>query len=187
MKCSVFIATSADGYIATEDGGVEWLEKAGNADVDMGDQVDMGTNDYMTSFDCMIMGRKSMEKLSSFNLTPEQWPYGEARLIVLSKTVKEVPENLNKRVEIYSGDIPTLINQLESEGFLHAYVDGGETITSFLNLQLINEMTITQAPILLGAGRPLFGKTFKQIKLENARAIAYPNNFIQLKYQVSYL
>lgn len=25
MKCSVYIATSADGYIATPDGGVDWL------------------------------------------------------------------------------------------------------------------------------------------------------------------
>ncbi len=31
MKCSVFIATSVDGYIATKDGGVEWLERVGGA------------------------------------------------------------------------------------------------------------------------------------------------------------
>jgi dihydrofolate reductase len=187
MKCSVFIATSADGYIATEEGGVEWLEMAGKANVDMGDQSDMGAKNYMASFDCMIMGRKTMEILSSFNLTPEQWPYGDARIIVLSNTVKEVPENLKDKAEIYSGDIPALIAQLESEGFSHAYIDGGTTITSFLNLQLINEMTITHAPILLGAGKPLFGKTFKHIKLESAQAIAYPNDFIQIKYQVNYL
>jgi dihydrofolate reductase len=187
MKCSVFIATSADGYIATEDGGVEWLESAGKNDVDMGEQSDMGFGSYIADVDCMIMGRKCMEKISSFNLTPEQWPYGDRRIIVLSNTVTVPPANLKDKVEMYSGDIPTLIDQLESEGFKHAYIDGGTTITSFINLKLINEMIITRAPVLLGEGRPLFGKTNKQINLENAQAKAYPNAFIQVQYTVNYL
>jgi dihydrofolate reductase len=187
MKCSICIATSADGFIATEDGEVEWLETAGNADVDMGDESDMGMTDYLASVDCMIMGRKCMDKISSFNLTPGQWPYGDIRIIVLSNTIKEAPENLRGRVEIYSGEIPALISRLESEGFQHAYVDGGTTITYFINLKLINELNITQAPVLLGTGIPLFGKMYKHIKLEQAQATAYPNDFITTNYKVSYL
>ena len=186
MKCSVFIATSADGYIATDDGGVEWLESAGNPDVDMGEQADMGFGSYIADVDCMVMGRKCMEKISSFNLTPEQWPYGDRRIIVLSNTVAEPPANLTDKVEMYSGDIPTLISQLEKSGFKHAYIDGGATITAFINLQLINELIVTRAPVLLGGGLPLFGKTYKQIKLGNAQAKAFPNDFIQVKYTVSY-
>jgi dihydrofolate reductase len=134
----------------------------------------------------MIMGRKCMEKISSFNLTPEQWPYGNTRIIVLSHTVKEAPDNLKGKIEIYSGNIQTLIAQIENEGFSHAYIDGGATITSFINLQLINEMTITQAPVLLGEGKPLFGKIIKHIKLTGSHATAYPNDFIQMNYQVNY-
>jgi dihydrofolate reductase len=186
MKCSVFIATSADGYIATEDGGVEWLEKAGKANADMGNQADMGFLTYIASVDCMVMGRKCMEKISSFNLTPEQWPYGATRIIVLSNTLIEAPDNLKKYVEMYSGDIPELMSRLENEGFQHAYIDGGTTITAFINLELINEMTITRAPMLLGAGLPLFGKINKNIKLEDAQATAYPNDFIQIEYKISY-
>lgn len=187
MKCSVFIATSADGYIATTDGGVAWLETSGKTDVDLGDQPDMGFNNFITSVDCMIMGRGCMEKLSSFNLTPEQWPYRDIRVIALSRSIKKVPKNLSAKVELYSGDICTLISELESAGFKHAYVDGGATITSFLNEKLINEMTITQAPILLGAGKPLFGNINQHMKLENAHAIPFPNDYIQIKYEVNYL
>ena len=187
MKCSVFIATSADGYIATKDGGVEWLETAGKSGVDMGNESDMGFINYMSSVDCMIMGRKCMEKISSFNLTPEQWPYGDARIIVLSNTVNCPPDNLNEKVEIYSGEISALITKLENDDFHHAYIDGGTTITNFINLKLINEMTITRAPVLLGDGIPLFGKTGQPIKLEDAQATAYPNDFIQIKYRVNYL
>ncbi|MEO1085917.1 MAG: dihydrofolate reductase, partial [Acidobacteriota bacterium] len=87
MKCSVCIATSVDGYIATTDGGVEWLETAGDPDADMGADPHMGLVEFMDSIDCMVMGRKTMEKLSSFELTPEQWPYGDLRIFVLSQTV----------------------------------------------------------------------------------------------------
>ena len=186
MKCSVYIATSVDGYIATPDGGVDWLHTSGNLEADMGSE-DMGFQSFMDSVDCMIMGRKCMEMISSMNLTPKQWVYGDMRIVVLSNTVKEPPENLRGKVEMYSGDIQDLIVKLESSGFKHAYIDGGSTITSFINLKLINEMTITKAPVLLGEGIPLFGKINKSVKLENAKASAFPNDFIQIKYSVNYI
>ena len=186
MKCSVYIATSADGYIATPDGGVDWLHTAGNLEVDMGSE-DMGFQSFMDSVDCMIMGRKCMEMISSMTLTSEQWFYGDMRIVVLSNTVKEPPENLRGKVEMYSGDIQELILKLENSGFKHAYIDGGATITSFINLKLINEMTITKVPVLLGEGIPLFGKINKSVKLENAKTSAFSNDFIQVKYNVNYL
>ena len=141
---------------------------------------------YMKDVDCMIIGRKLMQMLSSFNLSTEQWPYGDTKIMVLSHTMKEPSENLKDRVEMYSGSIPDLMTKLDKEGYTHAYVDGGTTITTFLNLELINEMTLTLAPVLLGSGVPLFGKLSKQINLEDAQAIAFPNNFIEIKYKVKY-
>lgn len=185
MKCSVYIATSADGYIATLDGGVDWLHTAGNLDADMGSE-DMGFKPYMDSVDCMIMGRKCMEMISSMNLTPAQWIYGDMPIIVLSNTVKEPPEDLLGKVEMYSGDIHDLILKLENSGHKHAYIDGGATITSFINHKLIDEMTITQVPVLLGEGLPLFGKINQSIKLEKSEASAFPNDFIQVRYRVNY-
>ena len=186
MKCSVYIATSADGFIAKKDGDIDWLHTAGKPDADMGDEADMGMVDYMASIDCMIMGRKCMDTISSFNLTPEQWPYGNTRIIVLSNTVKQAPANLQDKVEMYSGDIKALIARLESEGHKHAYIDGGTTIQGFINLELINEMTITRCPVLLGEGIPLFGKTDKDIKLEHSTAKVFANDLIQIHYKVNY-
>ena len=186
MKCSVYIATSADGYIATGDGGVDWLHTAGNLKAGMGSE-DMGFKTFMDSVDCMIMGRKTMEMISNMNLTPEQWVYGDMRIVVLSNTVKEPPENLRGKIEMYSGDIKELMRKLESNGYKHAYIDGGSTITSFINLKLIDELIITKTPVLLGEGIPLFGKIKQRVKLENAEATAYQNEFIQIKYSVNYL
>jgi len=186
MKCSVYIATSVDGFIAKKDGSVDWLHSAGNLEADMGEQADMGFADFMASVDCMVMGRKCMEMIASMNLTPEEWPYGDTRIIVLSNTLKEAPDNVKGKVEMYSGDINALLTQLESDGFTHAYIDGGATVQAFINLKLINEMTITRAPILLGEGIPLFGKIDKEIKLEHVQAMAFANDFIQEKFVVNY-
>ncbi|WP_440875799.1 dihydrofolate reductase family protein [Thalassotalea sp. PLHSN55] len=187
MKCSVYIATSADGYIATLDGSVDWLHTAGNSEADMSNNPDMGFNHFIATVDCMIMGRKCMDAISGFNLTPEQWPYGDTKVYVLSNSINEPPENLRGKVEMYSGEISTLISHLETKGYKHAYIDGGTTITAFINLQLINEMTITKAPIILGKGIPLFGEINSSVKLINSEAIAFPNDFVQIKYGLNYL
>lgn len=187
MKCSVYIATSTDGYIATLGGSVDWLQSAGNTDADMSNNTDMGFNNFIASIDCMIMGRKCMEVISSFNLTPEQWPYGKTKIYVLSHSIKEPPKNLLGKVEMYSGEITSLISLLEKKGYKHAYIDGGKTITTFFNLQLINEVIITQAPIILGQGIPLFGEIENKVNLVNARAEVFPNDFIQISYDVNYV
>ncbi len=180
MKCSVYIATSADGFIADKDGSVDWIDSAGDT------SIDMGFDEFMASVDCLIMGRGCMEAISRFDLAPDQWPYRNARVIALSNTLKEPPENLRGRVEMYSGDLRELMVQLETDGHQHAYIDGGKTIQAFLDLQLINEMTLTRIPIILGEGLPLFGKTSQDIRLRNARATVFPNDFVQLHYTVNY-
>ncbi|WP_019027438.1 dihydrofolate reductase family protein [Colwellia piezophila] len=186
MKCSVYIATSADGYIATPTGGVDWLHTAGKSDADMSKNPDMGFAKFINSVDCMIMGRKCMEVISSFDIPTEEWPYGDIKIYALSNSLTEPPANLAGKVEMYAGDIQTLVKRLSEQGLKHAYIDGGATITSFINLKLITEMTITRAPVLLGAGIALFGNLDHNIKLENAESVTFPNDFIQIKYRVNY-
>jgi len=134
----------------------------------------------------MIMGRKCMQTISAMNLTPQQWPYGDIRIIVLSNTLQQAPQNMQDKVEMYAGDLQALVLSLKQQGLKHAYVDGGATISAFINLKLIDEMTITRAPIILGQGIPLFGPVFKDIRLEGAQAVAFANDFIQVTYRLNY-
>ncbi|MDG1331300.1 MAG: hypothetical protein P8P74_03155 [Crocinitomicaceae bacterium] len=116
MKYSAYIATSVDGFIATKDGGTDWLHTAGNG-VDLPkEDADMGFTNYLSSVDCMIMGRKCMETISAMNLSPEHWPYGDLRIIVLSNTLKVAPENMLNKIELFSGPLTSLIETLEKEG-----------------------------------------------------------------------
>ncbi|MFK7787663.1 MAG: dihydrofolate reductase family protein [Crocinitomicaceae bacterium] len=186
MKCSAYIATSVDGFIATNEGGVDWLQTAGNGKELTGDNADMGFKAYLSSVDCMIMGRKCMETISAMGLRPEQWPYGDLRIIVLSNTLNVAPENMEGKIELFSGNLLDLIDSLHQEGHKHAYIDGGTTIQSFIKLKLLSEITITKAPVLLGEGIPLFGKVAQHLRLDQANAICFENDFIQIKYHLHY-
>jgi dihydrofolate reductase len=77
LIASVFIATSLDGFIAREDGSLDWLDAA-NATVAEGE--DCGYAAFMNSIDVLVMGRNSYEKVLSFG----QWPYKNKSVIVLS-------------------------------------------------------------------------------------------------------
>ncbi|MGI9319072.1 MAG: dihydrofolate reductase family protein [bacterium] len=187
MKCSVFIATSVDGFIAKKDGSVDWLHTVGKRGVDLGNEADMGMARFMASVDCMIMGRKTMDVINSMNLAAEDWPYGDTRIIVLSHSLHEPPKGMEDKIEIYGGDIISLMQRLEREGHSHAYVDGGTTIQAFIDRQLIDEMTITRVPVLLGEGIPLFGRTAKEVNLEQCSAKAFANDFMQEHYKLNYL
>lgn len=146
---------------------------------------DGGFSRYLDDIDCMVMGRNTMEKIASFNLSPDQWPYREVPIYVLSKSVSKAPSSLPVSVSIFSGTIPELYVQLEGSGFEHVYVDGGATITSFFQHDLIDEICVSQAPILLGGGLPLFGKIGKVVRLSEAKAQVFSNDFIQWKYSVN--
>jgi dihydrofolate reductase len=192
MKCSVFIATSVDGYIAREDGDIEWLNQANEISLKVregssaiGGAVALGDAGYSAFFetiDVMVMGRKSFEKILSFGA----WPYGEMPVIVLSRNSIEIPKELSAFVS-WSADSPKeLTDRLAGMGINRIYVDGGNTIQRFMAAKLIDDICITTIPVLLGAGIPLFGQIENDISLAVTNTRVFENGFVQVFYNVIY-
>ena len=176
-RASVFIATSLDGFIARNDGELDWLDEA-NATVPAGE--DCGYNALMKSVDVLVMGRKSYEKVLTFG----QWPYGETRVVVLSQNPISFPDVLPKCVSHSSESPEDLHRRLSNEGASHLYIDGGVTIRSFLLAGLIDEITITVIPVLLGSGISLFGPITEDLWLTHRSTTAYDFGFVQSTYDV---
>jgi dihydrofolate reductase len=173
--CHVYIATSLDGFIARADGDIEWLHQW----PDIGD--DYGYNAFMRSVDGLIIGRGTFEKVLSFGT----WPY-EKPVVVLSRTLDPdaVPPDRADRVRILPLGPTEVVDALRREGWGRAYVDGGSLIQSFLSAGLIEDMTITRIPILIGSGRPLFGPLPHDIVLTHIETAAYPSGFVQSRYAI---
>ena len=176
-KVSVYIATSLDGFIARKDGELDWLNDA-NAIVPDGE--DCGYHAFMNSVDVLIMGRKTYEQVLSFG----EWPYEKTRVVVLSRNPITFPEDLPNTVTHSSETPRVLYNRLSEEGAKHLYVDGGITIQRFLTEELIDELTITVIPIILGEGTPLFAPLGKDVLLTHVGTKTFDFGFVQITYSV---
>ncbi len=177
IKTSVFVATSLDGFIAREDGRIDWLDAAQGM---VPDGEDCGYQDFMATVDGLVMGRNTFEQVLSF----PQWPYGELPVVVLSHQAIALPAAISKTVTVTAESPADLLARLAAAGRQHLYVDGGKTIQSFLATNLINEIIITVIPILIGTGKPLFGALPQDVQLAHVRSRCYDFGFVQHHYRV---
>lgn len=176
IKCSVFIAISLDGYIAREDGGIDWLMKANEL---APEGEDGGYCAFISSVDTIIIGRHSYDMVKTFN----PWPY-TLPVIVLSSRPIDIPDSLKGTVSTSSETPMELKKRLSAQGCKHLYIDGGVTIQRFLRAGCIDELVITVVPILLGAGRRLFGELEKDAHLQLVKSHQLGGGFVQMHYKL---
>jgi len=176
-SCTVFIATSLDGFIAREDGGIDWLNEIPDSPGE-----DYGYATFMGTVDAMVLGRKTYE----FARSLPDWPYGKTPVVVLSSKRVDIPKHLVKTVSHMGGKPDTIINALAERELYHLYVDGGVTIQRFLNAGCIHRLIITRIPTLIGSGIPLFGKLERgDVRLKHVATRSYPNGLVQSAYEVA--
>jgi dihydrofolate reductase len=106
LAVHVYCATSLDGYIAREDGDIDWLPTP-----ESGDTEDFGYSDFISTID-------------------------------------------------------------------------GKTIQQFMKNGLVDSLTITRIPVLLGSGISLFGYLEADIKLRLMKSQSFSNGLVQDSYSV---
>lgn len=169
-KNKVFIATSLDGYIADKDGGIDWLHAIPNPE-----GIDMGYNKFFAETDAVVMGRNTFETVCGFDM---EWPYKKP-VFVLSNSMTAIPEKYKDHAALVQGSLKEILEQIHAKGFYRLYIDGGKTIQSFLKEDLIDEMTITLIPFLLGGGIPLFGSLTEKLQFECVASKIYLEQVVQ--------
>jgi dihydrofolate reductase len=171
MKASVFVGTSLDGFMARNDGTLDFLPPGGGEP--------HGYEEFIASVDALVIGRKTYETVLGF----PTWPYGQKPIFVLStRPLAPAPEAAV--VEHLSGPLAAIPSQLAARGIRHVYVDGGMTIQGFLRAGLIQRLIITRVPVLIGTGIPLFGPTTRDIRLKHIATRQYVSGLVQSEYEV---
>ncbi len=153
-KVTLYIATSVDGFIATKDGGGDWLSMVESM------ETDYGYGDFYRSIDAIAMGSKTYEQVLGFGA----WPYAGKPCYVFTRRGLT---SARKDVIFPLAGPDAVVQEMESQGWRNIWLVGGaQLIAAFLKLRLIDEYILSVIPILLGDGIPLFLSTGKEIKLQ---------------------
>ena len=171
----VFIATSLDGFIARKNNELDWLPQEKVED------EDTGFEKFMDSVDGLVMGSGTFKTVLSFG----DWPYTKP-VVVLSNSLsqEDIPSELSGKVRISNLAPEEIVKELEKEGWMRTYVDGGLVVQSFIRAGLIEDIIVTIIPVLIGEGRSLFGSLEKDIQLKLIRSQAFGSGMVQNHYQI---
>lgn len=167
-RISVFIATSVDGYIAADDDSLDWLTSAGATD------EDYGFERFISDVDLVAMGSSTYSVIEGM---PEL-PYGSRPVHVFTT------RDLGPRAgfDFYARTPQEAVDRWAADGVEHVYVDGGSLISQFLQAGLVDDLTITVVPTMLGSGKPLFHRIPVSTSLRLIEAQAFGSGMLQVRY-----
>jgi dihydrofolate reductase len=173
MTVSVFIGTSLDGFIARRSGSFDFLPAGGGEP--------HGYAEFMAEIDALVIGRHTFKTVLSF----DDWPYGGKRVVVLSSREVDLSGVTGGVVEQMAGEPADIVTALAATGAHNLYVDGGITIQRFLRAGLVDRITITRVPVLIGDGIPLFGTLPHDLALHHLGTTAYTSGLVKSEYRLA--
>jgi dihydrofolate reductase len=170
-RVSAFLGLSLDGFIARKDGGLDFLTS-----MDTQPPEDTGYQAFLASVDVVILGRGTYDVVRTF----ATWYYGDKRVIVLTTR----PAEAHHGETFHSGSLLELLARLGTEGVQHVYLDGGATIRQGLRDGVVDEITLTWVPWIIGSGIPLFDHTLPDTRLDPKSSHTFPSGLVQVLYTV---
>jgi dihydrofolate reductase len=186
-KIIVYIATSADGYIARSDGNVDWLNRPRTAG-------DYGMTEFYKSIDTVLWGRKTYEPLlQKFASKAKAKPRASrksrskpSRSRIRNYVFTHHPPELSPPgVEFVNAPVKEFAKRIRAESGKNIWMMGGAGIIgSFLDEGEIDEFMIHIIPIFIGEGIPLVQPRQRDTPLELMSTEAWPDGVVRLHYAV---
>lgn len=165
-----YVAASVDGYIATTDGGIDWLAPF------EGTGEDYGYAEFYDSVQAVLLGRRTYETSLAF----DEWPYPRKSCWVFSHgNIRSLSADVIRTAQ----GPAEVMDHIGKSGVKRAWlVGGGALAASFRAEGLITEYIITIVPVVLGAGVPLFSDPGPAERLQLVEAKSYTKGLVQLRY-----
>ena len=177
-KVRVYLASSLDGFIAGPDHDLSWLPsddeliEAPDVDPDA-----LQYDDFIGDVGALLMGRQTYDVVRSFGVA---WPYGERPVLVA--THRGLDDDPPKTVRAAQGTIQELVaDAKDAAGGKDVYLDGGTLVRQAAEARLIDDLTITIAPIALGSGHPLFAGMAERYPLEIVSHHRFGGGMLQIR------
>ena len=177
-KIIVYIATSADGYIARPDGDVEWLNRRPHT-------VDYGMRAFYATIDTILLGRGtydwSVKYCRKNRIKRSIFDKKMANYVFSHKPPKKAPPELR----FVSEPVKAFARRLRATPGKHIWLmGGGELIASFLDAGEIDEFEIHVIPTFIGKGIPLVAPRHRDLDLRLRSARKYSDGVVRLRYEI---
>lgn len=167
-QTAAFLGMSLDGFIAGPNDELDWLERAG------GPPADHGYADFFASVDALLLGRRTWEVVRGF---PE-WPYAGKAVHVLTHR----PAEGRRGERFHAGPPGEVLEALGAAGVRRLYVDGGRVVSQVLAAGLLDELTVSILPVVIGKGIRLFEDAGPERWLTLRETRSWPSGMAQLRY-----
>ncbi|MBX7155758.1 MAG: dihydrofolate reductase family protein [Bacteriodetes bacterium] len=174
-KVVVYIATSADGFIAKPDNDLSFLE------IVQREGEDYGYASFMNTIDTILMGRKTYDWVLG---AVGSNPHAHLDTYVLTRT----PKPDYGKTRFYTRSIPNLIANLKAQPGKNIFCDGGaEIVHELLSHNLIDEFIVSVVPVFVGNGIPLFKSGRPEQRLTVLSVTKFESGLVQIHYSVDSL
>ena len=164
------MGVSMDGYIAGDDHSLEWLKI-----VETDPPEDTGYAAFWAEVDALVIGRNIYDAVLGF--TP--YPYSGKRVIVLTTR----PADSQHGETFYNGSLEPLLETLALEGVQRVYLDGGNAVRQGLEAGVVDDLTISTLPIILGSGIKLFERGLPQSRWTLISSRSFDSGLVQATYR----
>ena len=177
-KIIVYIATSADGFIARKDGAVDWLDRPQTAG-------DYGMGKFYKSIDTILWGRKTYDMVLRFQQEGKDSPdnYVGIKNYAFSR---KPPRKTAPGFEFVKEPIKKFAKRLRSQKGKDVWMMGGAgLIASFLDCGAIDEFIIHVIPTFIGEGIPLMAPRHRTVPLKLVSIKKFSDGVVRLHYEVA--
>jgi len=165
---AAFLGMSLDGFIAGPNDELDWLERGG------GPPEDHGYAPFFASVDGVLLGRRTWEVVRGF----AEWPYGGKAVHVLTHR----PAEGRHGERFHAGSIGAVLEAIGAAGAGRLYVDGGRAVSQVLAAGLLDELTVSILPVVIGRGVRLFEDAGPERWLTLRETRSWPSGMVQLRY-----
>lgn len=162
----LYIASSLDGYVARENGDIDWLPQSDTS----------GYDEFYKTIDVVIMGKTTYDQVLTFG----EYPYKDKKSYVFTRNNSIARDENVEFVSNTDEFVKDILSKLEGNIWL---IGGGQIISSFVNNGIVDQIILSIVPIVIGKGIPLFQNIQKEMKLELVKTSNY-DKFVELHYKV---
>ncbi|MBL0926174.1 MAG: dihydrofolate reductase [Phycisphaerales bacterium] len=181
MKTQYYTATSLDGFIATEDDGLDWL-------LQLGEPTDSSYPGFIAGVGALAMGSRTYEWLLQHSAeiaaqTGSPWPYSLPAWVFTSRALRSAP---GADIRFARGPVAHAFDDIRraAAGKNIWVVGGGDLAGQFFDAGLLDELIVQVAPVTLGRGKPLFPRRLAAPPLRLTAVSRMGSGMVELRYDL---